>query len=51
MALGEALPDSVRQAKKYVTEAIRHGFALGQGIGPTHHFHSLWRDSHVYDHS
>ncbi|MGI1805784.1 bifunctional hydroxymethylpyrimidine kinase/phosphomethylpyrimidine kinase [Exiguobacterium sp. TDN 0502] len=51
MALGEDLPTSVRQAKHYVTEAIRHGFALGQGIGPTHHFHSLWRDTHVYDHS
>ncbi|MER2122911.1 MAG: bifunctional hydroxymethylpyrimidine kinase/phosphomethylpyrimidine kinase [Exiguobacterium indicum] len=51
MALGEDLTDSVRQAKSYVTEAIRHGFALGQGIGPTHHFHSLWRDTHVYDHS
>ncbi|MCT4792560.1 MULTISPECIES: bifunctional hydroxymethylpyrimidine kinase/phosphomethylpyrimidine kinase [Exiguobacterium] len=50
LALGHSLEDSVRYAKRYVTEAIRHGFALGHGIGPTHHFHELWRDTHATTH-
>lgn len=33
---------SVRRAKQYITGAIRHGFSLGQGVGPTHHFYELY---------
>lgn len=51
LALGHSLENSIRYAKRYVTEAIRHGFALGHGIGPTQHFHELWRDTHVTTHS
>ncbi|MCK2158829.1 bifunctional hydroxymethylpyrimidine kinase/phosphomethylpyrimidine kinase [Exiguobacterium sp. 17-1] len=50
LALGHSLEDSISHAKRYVTEAIRHGFALGHGIGPTHHFHELWRDTHATTH-
>jgi hydroxymethylpyrimidine/phosphomethylpyrimidine kinase len=32
---GDALEDAVRTAKRFVTEAIRRGVALGHGIGPT----------------
>ena len=39
LALGEELPVAVRSAKAYVTEAIRGGFAIGAGVGPTDH---LW---------
>ena len=39
LALGEELPVAVRSAKAYVTEAIRGGFAIGHGVGPTDH---LW---------
>jgi len=35
LAWGHALPAAVARAKAFVTEAIRHGFAVGQGIGPT----------------
>ena len=34
LALGDAVPDAVRAAKTFVTEAIRHALALGGGIGP-----------------
>jgi hydroxymethylpyrimidine/phosphomethylpyrimidine kinase len=41
LARGAALPEAVRRAKAYVTEAIRHGLAIGGGHGPTSHFYFL----------
>jgi len=41
LALGRALPDAVQTAKRYLTEAIRHGLAIGHGKGPTNHFYFL----------
>jgi hydroxymethylpyrimidine/phosphomethylpyrimidine kinase len=41
LAKGTPLPEAVRIAKRYVTEAIRHGLAIGHGHGPTHHFYFL----------
>ena len=41
LAAGKPLPDAVEAAKQYVTEAIRHGLAIGQGRGPTNHFYFL----------
>jgi hydroxymethylpyrimidine/phosphomethylpyrimidine kinase len=38
LALGHKLPDAVGKAKEYVTGAIRHGLAIGQGHGPLNHF-------------
>ncbi|MEV5986743.1 bifunctional hydroxymethylpyrimidine kinase/phosphomethylpyrimidine kinase [Streptomyces sp. NPDC052051] len=37
---------AVREAKDYLTGALRAADALhvGQGHGPVHHFHALWRD-------
>jgi hydroxymethylpyrimidine/phosphomethylpyrimidine kinase len=35
--------DAVQAAKAYVTEAIRHGLAIGHGHGPTDHFYFLER--------
>ncbi len=40
LALGDSVPQAMTAAKEYITGAIRHGFALGAGIGPTDH---LWR--------
>jgi hydroxymethylpyrimidine/phosphomethylpyrimidine kinase len=34
LALGDVVPDAVRAAKAFVTEAIRHALTLGGGIGP-----------------
>ena len=41
LALGKPLAQAVTAAKSYVTEAIRHGLAIGHGKGPTHHFFFL----------
>lgn len=41
LALGLDLGDAVRAAKRYLTEAIRHGPPLGQGARPTDHFFYL----------
>jgi hydroxymethylpyrimidine/phosphomethylpyrimidine kinase len=35
--------DAVRQAKDYITGAIREGLAIGRGHGPVHHFYELYR--------
>jgi len=42
LAQGMTMRAAVDRAKNYVTTAIRHGFALGKGIGPTHHFYELY---------
>lgn len=33
---------AVCRARQYLTEALRHAFAIGNGRGPVHHFHGLW---------
>ena len=43
LAKGLAVNTAVRQAKQYITEAIRYGFPLGHGVGPTHHFFALYQ--------
>ena len=41
LAKGKSLSDAVQTAKTYLTEAIRHGLAIGHGHGPTDHFFFL----------
>lgn len=41
LAKGWSVPDAAREAKAYVTEAIRHGLPIGHGHGPTSHFFFL----------
>jgi hydroxymethylpyrimidine/phosphomethylpyrimidine kinase len=41
LARGKTLPDAIQTAKTYLTEAIRHGLAIGHGKGPTNHFYFL----------
>jgi hydroxymethylpyrimidine/phosphomethylpyrimidine kinase len=41
LAHGRPLDDAIARAKAYVTEAIRAGLPIGQGIGPTDHFFYL----------
>jgi hydroxymethylpyrimidine/phosphomethylpyrimidine kinase len=38
LALGEGLPQAARQAKEYVSRAIRAAYPIGKGIGPLNHF-------------
>ena len=41
LARGSGLEESVRRAKEFVTEAIRHSQRLGEGSGPLGHFHAF----------
>lgn len=45
---GFGMKESITRSKKYVTAAIEHGFKLGKGVGPTHHFYSLYQKSGLY---
>jgi hydroxymethylpyrimidine/phosphomethylpyrimidine kinase len=40
LARGEELLEATRRGKAFVTEAIRHSLAIGQGVGPAN---PLWR--------
>lgn len=40
LAKGYPLVEAIARAKRYLTEAIRHGLAIGHGQGPTHHFYA-----------
>jgi hydroxymethylpyrimidine/phosphomethylpyrimidine kinase len=42
LARGQALGDSIRSAKAYVTRAIREGFKAGRGVGQLRHFIPDW---------
>ena len=39
LAKGAGVADAVARAKEYVTGALKHSYALGQGHGPLNHFH------------
>jgi hydroxymethylpyrimidine/phosphomethylpyrimidine kinase len=45
LARGMALDAAVTLAKNYITEAIAAAdqLSVGQGHGPVHHFHAMWR--------
>lgn len=43
LAFGMPMSEAVRQAKRYITMAIRHSMDIGKGNGPTHHFYDLYR--------
>lgn len=42
LAKGEKPEKAVVQAKRYITQAIRKGFAIGSGQSPVHHFYHFW---------
>lgn len=44
LARGEKVEEAVALAKKYITQAIRRGFAVGSGHSPVHHFHRFWKN-------
>jgi hydroxymethylpyrimidine kinase / phosphomethylpyrimidine kinase / thiamine-phosphate diphosphorylase len=49
LAKGAEVTDAVRQAKAYITTAIRLAEPIGHGFGPTHHFGALYRQAARYD--
>jgi hydroxymethylpyrimidine/phosphomethylpyrimidine kinase len=42
LALGRDLTEAIREAKAYVTAAIRGGFQVGRGVGALRHFVERW---------
>jgi hydroxymethylpyrimidine/phosphomethylpyrimidine kinase len=38
LARGARRLDAIRQAKRYITEALKHSLSIGQGSGPVGHF-------------
>jgi hydroxymethylpyrimidine kinase / phosphomethylpyrimidine kinase / thiamine-phosphate diphosphorylase len=49
LAKGVEVTAAVRQAKAYITTAIRLAEPIGHGFGPTHHFGALYRQAARYD--
>jgi hydroxymethylpyrimidine/phosphomethylpyrimidine kinase len=45
LAKGMSVSEAIGEAKKYITIAIENSFELGKGVGPTHHFHTLYKKS------
>lgn len=43
LAKGQDPLEAIAEAKRYLTEAIRHSYAIGDGHSPVHHFWNLWR--------
>ena len=41
LALGYEIREAVKLSKEYITEAIRHSFDIGQGVGPVNHFYKF----------
>ena len=39
LALGMPLFEAVKNAKQFITEAIRHGYTVGKGHSPVNHFY------------
>ncbi|HHD2751397.1 TPA: bifunctional hydroxymethylpyrimidine kinase/phosphomethylpyrimidine kinase [Clostridium perfringens] len=42
LAKGMNIVDAVKNGKEYITGAIKNGFELGKGVGPTHHFYKFY---------
>ena len=43
LAKGQTVESAVAEAKRFITQAIRKGFAVGSGHSPVHHFYRLWK--------
>lgn len=43
LALNFPVREAVAKAKDYITVAIQHALDIGQGVGPTNHFYTLYK--------
>ena len=43
LAKGQKLETAVINAKRYITDALRHGYRIGSGHSPVHHFYRYWK--------
>jgi hydroxymethylpyrimidine/phosphomethylpyrimidine kinase len=44
LARGHEVERAVRDAKAYITAALRHSYRVGAGHSPVNHFHAWWGD-------
>lgn len=44
LAWGYSMQESVAKAKEYIQLAIQQSFAIGSGVGPTHHFFEFYNN-------
>lgn len=49
LARGLSIEDAVKEAKRYITVAIRNSLDIGKGVGPTNHFYELYKKSGVLE--
>lgn len=47
LAKGNGVPEAVRQAKTFITRAIRHGYRIGNGHGPTNPFAPIFDPDNI----
>jgi len=47
LAKGYSITDAARQAKEYLTIAIKHALDIGKGVGPINHFYDLYRKAEI----
>jgi len=43
LAQGEKIATAVANAKRYITQALRHSYRIGAGHSPVHHFYRYWK--------
>jgi hydroxymethylpyrimidine/phosphomethylpyrimidine kinase len=43
LAMGEKIETAVTNAKRYITDALRHSYRIGSGHSPVHHFYKFWK--------
>lgn len=49
LSRGLPVAEAVAKAKEYITTAIEHSLAIGKGVGPTHHFYTLYKQAGLLD--
>lgn len=49
LARGMSITDAIAKAKEYITIAIKHSLSIGKGVGPTHHFYTLYQKAGLLD--
>ncbi|RKD32300.1 bifunctional hydroxymethylpyrimidine kinase/phosphomethylpyrimidine kinase [Thermohalobacter berrensis] len=47
LANGYSIHEAVKLSKEYITTAIENSLDIGKGVGPTHHFYTLYKRSGV----
>lgn len=45
LARGLTVAEAVREAKEYITIAIENALSIGKGVGPIHHFYTLYKSA------